>query len=259
MQKPYIFNVQRFSTHDGPGLRTTIFFKGCPIRCQWCHNPESQLYAPERMIGKDGAPDEIVGKRYDVGELVDQASRDEMFYDESGGGVTLSGGEVMCQDMGFVGDLVDRLVARGISVGIDTCGVAPWKNYARIAGEAAFYLYDLKFIDSDLHRHYTRAPNRLVLSNLQRLSDGGETIYLRMICLSGINTSHEIIERTMTWLDEHHIRTEQVDLLPYHTFGMDKYARLGRTPVAFTHPPADELASIKAQIEEHRAPVTIGG
>ncbi|MCI1241911.1 MAG: 4Fe-4S cluster-binding domain-containing protein, partial [Bifidobacterium subtile] len=110
---PNIFNIQHFSTHDGPGIRTTIFFKGCPLRCAWCHNPESQLFTPEIMVDENGVR-EAVGREYSVDELIEDVTADEMIYDQSGGGVTLSGGEVLSQDRGFILELVRRLADREI-------------------------------------------------------------------------------------------------------------------------------------------------
>ncbi|HLQ41093.1 MAG TPA: 4Fe-4S cluster-binding domain-containing protein, partial [Tetragenococcus sp.] len=130
MKKPVIFNIQKFSVHDGPGIRSTVFFKGCPIRCKWCHNPESQNYHAELMKNKDGV-EETIGKEYPIKELVNELLKDQLFYDQSGGGVTFSGGEVMTQPQHYVVETARRLHGRGINLAIDTCGVAPEENFAK--------------------------------------------------------------------------------------------------------------------------------
>ena len=119
---PYIFNIQKFSLHDGPGIRTTVFFKGCPMRCLWCHNPESQKFEPELNFGQ----------QYTVRELVKLLKKDQIFYDQSGGGVTLSGGEVMARDMDYIVEVLKALGREGISVVIDTSGFAPTENFAQV-------------------------------------------------------------------------------------------------------------------------------
>lgn len=259
MTPPYVFNIQRFCVHDGPGLRTTIFFKGCPLRCPWCHNPESQAFEPETMPGAEGGV-EVVGRHYSVDELVDEATRDVMFYDQSGGGVTLSGGEVMAMpDFDFVLDLAGRLNSRGISLGIDTCGVAATERFCRIAPLADFFLYDLKFLDPSAHRHWTGASNRLVLKNLQVLADLGATIDLRLILLDGLNADVATIDATMGWLASHRISPRRVHLLPYHRLGSDKRARLGRPSTQFVSPSDDTMSELKSRVERHVAEVVLGG
>ncbi|KFJ02934.1 radical SAM protein [Bifidobacterium subtile] len=255
---PNIFNIQHFSTHDGPGIRTTIFFKGCPLRCAWCHNPESQLFTPEIMVDENGVR-EAVGREYSVDELIEDVTADEMIYDQSGGGVTLSGGEVLSQDRGFILELVRRLADREISIGIDTCGVAPTRMVEDICDDADFFLYDLKFISNALHKQHTGGSNHLVLRNLEVLSRRQARIVLRLIMLPGINMDKDTIERTMLWLRTHDIAIEQIDLLPYHTYGMNKYAKLGREVEYFEVPQEDELAGVKTQIERFYDNVTIGG
>lgn len=258
MATPVVFNIQKFSIHDGPGVRTTIFFKGCPIRCAWCHNPESQSYQIETMYKKNGK-EEIVGKHYTVQELIKEAQKDQLFYEQSGGGVTLSGGEVMTQNMEFIQQLVKGLHRIGISVAIDTCGVAPWKNYERILPYVDFFLYDLKFIHSPLHQKYTGRGNELVLSNLKKLSEHQGRIYLRLILLEGINADDETIQSTINWLKEERIQLDSISLLPYHEFGKDKYERLNRVWEKFKAPQEERLEEIKHSYNKEYPVVQIGG
>lgn len=152
-KRPLVFNVQKFSVHDGPGIRTTIFFKGCPLACPWCHNPESQHFEVERMERSDGGQDEV-GTYYSVAELVRQAVQDQIFYERSGGGVTLSGGEVLAQPIGYIADLVRALAEKGISVGIDTSGAVPFTAFEPVLPYTDFFLYDMKLFDAERHRQY---------------------------------------------------------------------------------------------------------
>jgi pyruvate formate lyase activating enzyme len=259
MKIPTIFNIQKFSVHDGPGIRTTIFFKGCPIRCLWCHNPESQNYQPELMATKDGKFEEI-GQQYTIQELVKKVQSDQLFYDQSGGGVTFSGGEVMTQPMDYIEELAKQIKRLGISLMIDTCGVAPLENYQRILPYADGFLYDLKFNNSQLHKQYVGAGNELVKENLKYISDHGGHIYLRLILLAGINDSLETIAETSTWLMENQIKVAAINLLPYHDFGRDKYQRLGRACTQnFTAPSQDRLNEITGFLENAGYQVRVGG
>lgn len=259
MSTPVVFNIQKFSVHDGPGIRTTIFFKGCPIRCAWCHNPESQRYEAETMLKKNGKS-EVVGKHYTVQELVKEALKDILFYEQSGGGVTLSGGEVMTQNIEYIEALVKELHRKGVSVIIDTCGVAPFSHYERVLPYVDMFLYDLKFIRSPLHTKYTGRANDLVLNNLKKLSAHDAKIDLRLILLEGINADYETIAETVAWLEEEQINIHSVHLLPYHEFGKDKYQRLNREWQAGFEAPSDErLAEIKTDLKQYYREVEIGG
>lgn len=259
MKKPTIFNIQKFSTHDGPGIRTTIFFKGCPIRCEWCHNPESQVFAPEVMLNKYGK-EELIGKEYSIRELVKKIQADQIFYDQSGGGVTFSGGEVMAQNMDYVIELASECQRLGISVAIDTCGVAPTENYRRILPYTDLFLYDLKFINSHDHQLYTGAGNQLVLENLRFLSEQQAEINLRLILLDEINAEEVDAKAIIDWLTIEKIHVSEISLLPYHDFGRDKYERLKRVCTQNFIKPADEkVEMVKKVYQEAGYQVTIGG
>lgn len=256
---PYIFNIQKFSVHDGPGVRTTVFFKGCPIRCMWCHNPESQRYEPELMKNKDGK-EEMIGRQYDIKELVKIVQADQIFYDQSGGGVTLSGGEVMTQDMDYVEKLARELHRVGISVAIDTCGAAPPDNYKRILPYTDLFLYDLKLIDPQMHKKYTGVSNDLILENLKLISSHGGKINLRLILINDVNADDESICGISSWLEEQNISIESINLLPYHDFGRDKYHNLNRECTQNFKKPGDErINEIKQYFEKAGYAVKIGG
>lgn len=280
MKNPYIFNIQKFSVHDGPGIRTTVFFKGCPLRCLWCHNPESQHSQPEWMLKKAesvvekelaggfentaeaeaaGAAEklicmadraDLVGKQYSVPELVKLLKKDQIFYDQSGGGVTLSGGEVMVQDMDYILALLQALDRQGISVVIDTCGCAPTERFEKVLPYTELFLYDLKMINGEKHLKYTGVSNELILKNLKYLSDRGARIELRMIMVSGVNMEDEDIRRTLDWLKRKAIKVEKIALLPYHDFGRDKYRKLLRACTQNFEKPAEaELLRAKEMLE----------
>lgn len=258
MATPVVFNIQKFSIHDGPGVRTTIFFKGCPIRCAWCHNPESQRYQIETMTKKNGK-EETIGKHYTVRELVKEAQKDQLFYEQSGGGVTLSGGEVMTQNIEYIEALVKELQRVGISVAIDTCGVAPFSHYERILPYVDLFLYDLKFLHSPLHTKYTGRGNELVLDNLIKLNYHQAKIDLRLILLEGINADEPTLLATLDWLQQEKINLTSIHLLPYHEFGKDKYTGLDREWQKFDAPSEESLAEIKALFSQHYQAVHIGG
>lgn len=259
MKTPTVFNIQKFSTHDGPGVRTTIFFKGCPIRCLWCHNPESQNFKPEIMLNKDGK-EELIGQNYSIKELVKKIQADQIFYDQSGGGVTFSGGEVMAQPLDYVVELAKECQRVGVSVLIDTCGVAPTEHYQKILPYVDGFLYDLKFLDSSLHQQYTGVDNQLVLKNLLYLSDQGAEIDLRLILLDEINTDNQTAENILAWLKKEEVRVAKISLLPYHNFGQDKYRRLKRECTQhFIEPSQAKLAEIQALYQAAGYQVSIGG
>lgn len=267
---PLITSIQKYSIHDGDGIRTTVFFKGCPLSCVWCHNPETQRYT--REVLQDGercsgcqscaaaCPEhaihvkagkavtdreqcvkcgtcldycvqnlrEIAGEEYTVDELVRQVKKDEMFYEESGGGVTLSGGEVMTSDMDYVEELVKKLHRQGISVTIDTCGYAPYENFQRLLPYVDTFLYDIKTLDQEKHKKYIGVENGKILMNLEQLSRDGARIYIRIPVVKEVNGSQEEMGKIIRYLDEKKIRAAQVNLLPYHNTGKGKYGKLGQ-------------------------------
>jgi len=170
---------------------------------------------------------EIVGKEYPVDELVKELRKDEMFYEESGGGVTLSGGEVMTADMDYVEALCKKLVHMGITVTIDTCGYAPYENYERILPYIDTFLYDIKTMDNEIHKKYMGAGNELILSNLEKLNAAGARIYIRIPTIKGVNASDEEMGKIINYLLEKKIHAACVNLLPYHNTGSSKYEKLG--------------------------------
>jgi pyruvate formate lyase activating enzyme len=262
-----IFNIMRFSTQDGPGIRTTVFFKGCPLSCWWCHNPESQRLQPEllyleercrhcgdcvtacpqhaieqvngtvrtsalcRRCGQctevcQAEARQIAGRRLTVGELITQIERDLIFFEESGGGVTLSGGEPLAQPR-FVSALLGACRDRGIRTVLETCGYAPSGVFPTVALLADLVLFDLKLMDPVKHKQYTGVSNRRILANLEQLVARGGAVTVRIPVLPGINDADDDIRQFARYLAE--LPARQVELLPYHHIGAGKYKRLGLT------------------------------
>ena len=265
-----VTNIQKYSIHDGDGIRTTVFFKGCHLRCQWCHNPETQRFEKELQvdipkctgcgrceavcpqgaihIGTDGKSvtdrskcvvcgkceaaclgnyRTVVGHDYSVNELVKICMQDQMFYEQSGGGVTLSGGEVMAMDSDYILSLVKKLYREGVDVDIDTCGQAPYSNYEAILPYVDTWLYDVKVIDEEKHTRYMGMGNRLILENLAKLAAAGAKIYIRIPVVKEVNGDHESMAAIIDFLKANNVRPPQVNLLPYHSTGSHKYGKLG--------------------------------
>ena len=262
-----IFNIMRYSTQDGPGIRTTVFFKGCPLSCWWRHNPESQRLQPEllyieercrhcgdcvtacpqhaieqvegtvrtsalcRRCGQctevcQAEARQIAGQRLTVGELVAEIERDLIFFEESAGGVTLSGGEPLAQPR-FVSALLGACRERGIRTVLDTCGYAPSGVFLNVAPLADLVLFDLKLMDPVRHKQYTGVSNRRILANLEQLVARGGAVTVRIPVLPGINDTDDDIRQFARYLEK--LPASEVELLPYHHIGAGKYKRLGLT------------------------------
>ncbi len=264
-----ITNIQKFSIHDGDGIRTTVFFKGCPLKCEWCHNPETQRFEKEMQVDRekctgcgtcasvcpngavrmteDHRPSwdpkactycgkcenfcpagvrEIVGREYTVKELTKELMKDQMFYEESGGGVTFSGGEVMSMDMDFILAMAKELKRQDVTLTIDTCGYVPYERFEKILPYVNTFLYDVKVMDPELHKKYMGTDNKLILENLIRLSQDGARIYIRIPTIKEVNGNEENMKETIAFLKQHDIHPAGVNLLPYHDTGSGKYAKL---------------------------------
>lgn len=264
-----ITNIQKFSIHDGDGIRTTVFFKGCPLKCEWCHNPETQRFEKEMQVDREKCTGcgtcasvcpngavrmtedhrpawdpkactfcgkcenfcpagvrEIVGREYTVKELTKELMKDQMFYEESGGGVTFSGGEVMSMDMDFILAMAKELKRQDVTLTIDTCGYVPYERFEKLLPYVNTFLYDVKVMDPELHKKYMGTDNKLILENLIRLSQDGARIYIRIPTIKEVNGNEENMKETIAFLKEHDIHPAGVNLLPYHDTGSGKYAKL---------------------------------
>lgn len=239
-----IFDIQRFSVHDGPGIRTTVFFKGCPLRCAWCHNPEGLAPLPqvqffsEKCIGcgrckmrtipevpacPSGAL-AVCGRTVEARDVMETVLRDRAFYGESGG-MTLSGGECL-QQPDFAAELLRLAKDAGLRTAVDTSGCVPWANIERTLECTDLYLYDVKAMDSAVHRRWTGAGNELIQQNLRRLSGTGREIWLRVPVIPGVNDSDAEMNRIAS-LAASLPGVTCVTLMPYHTLGKSKYPTLG--------------------------------
>lgn len=229
LMKGLIFDIKRFAVHDGPGIRTTIFLKGCPLKCWWCHNPESQSVNLETIKRKVMLDDkefqmrETVGRTMSVVEVMGIIDREAVFYNESGGGVTLSGGEPLMQHE-FALSLLQTCKTKGYHTAVDTCGHVQPGILERIAKETDLFLYDLKHPDIGEHKKYTGVDNNLILSNLALLGKMKKHVIIRIPVIPGINNSGEEIDRMILIIKESGDFNE-VHLLPFHNMAGNKYNR----------------------------------
>ncbi len=255
--KGRIFNIQRFSIHDGPGIRTIVFFKGCYMRCAWCCNPESQSYDIQTMVENGKA--KTVGKDVTVEELMPELLADENYYRRSGGGITLSGGEILGQP-DFARDLLRACQENGLHTAVESTGNAPWEYIQKILPYLDLYLLDIKHMDSVKHKEYTTAPNERILENARRIAESGVELIIRTPVVPGFNdTAAEIkaiskFAATLPGVKEHH-------LLPYHRLGQDKYTGLGRqySLTEILPPSQEKMEYLLSVAEESGLKCQIGG
>lgn len=235
--KGRIFDIQKFSVHDGPGIRTIIFFKGCVLRCRWCCNPESQNYEIETMLvnGKE----KTIGRDVTVEEVLLEISQDRSFYRRSGGGVTLSGGEALCQPE-FGEALLKGLKENGYHTAMESMGCAPAEVLERYLPNLDLYLMDIKHMNPEKHRAFTGRSNELMLENARRVAESDTELIIRVPVIPGFNDTPEEI-RDIARFAAGLKGVEQLHLLPYHRLGQDKYIGLGRTyPMGEALPPSND-------------------
>lgn len=303
MQLPdgLIFDIKRFSIHDGPGIRTTIFLKGCPLHCVWCHNPEgispteefqfwskrciacheciqacechALTFVNEKPVRDDrlcqfcgacveACPAEamdLIGRKTTVQEVIREIETDVLYYDQSGGGVTFSGGEPLLQ-IDFLDALLQVCKVRGIHTAVDTSGYVKYEDLHRVRLWADLFLYDIKIINEFKHLKHSGFPNRRILKNLIELSKSGAEIIIRIPIIPGINDSSEDIDQLREFLEGME-RKHPVQLLPYHSAAIEKYSRMNSTYTLLDvrSPTADRLSEIAEQLESSGLSVSIGG
>lgn len=254
-----VFNIQRFSLHDGPGVRTVVFLKGCQMKCAWCANPESLSRAPEVLFdgarcgkvacrqicpGRQSARHAVwpadercpaaairhVGRELSVDEVMRTVLADEIYYRSSGGGMTLSGGELAMQPE-FSRALLQRARHEGIHTAVETSGFASWSSLWRVCEASQLILFDVKLADESLHQRYTGVSNRGILSNLTKLLRQRTPLRIRIPVIPQVNDTEQEAQKIMALIapmvrGQHNF--QGIDLLPYHNFGKRKYALTGK-------------------------------
>ena len=269
-----IFDIERCSYVDGPGIRTTVFFKGCNLRCAWCHNPESQSTAPQMLFYankctscgrcEENCPHslevcelcgrctlncphnarEICGKEYTVSEVLGKIVRDKTFYVHSGGGVTFSGGECMLQ-IDFLEELLKECKKNGIHTAVDTAGHVPFEAFERILPYTDLFLYDVKCYDTAKHQRFTGVGNERILQNLKKLLSREIPVWVRIPVVPTVNDSVEEMGCIHRFLNECG-KPEKIELLPYHAMGTHKYAALGKAAPALQAPDPKKMAVLNS-------------
>lgn len=290
MHSGTIFDLKKYSINDGPGIRTTVFFSGCPLACLWCHNPESQSLTPQllyrawRCLGCGGCVEacpagaiafevekrvftdaskcahcqtcgatcysgarEFSGRAVTVGEVMAQVEREIPFYDESGGGVTFSGGEPLLQPE-FLSALLQACRGKEIHTVVDTSGFANWNVFEQIRRDVDLFIYDLKHMDSTRHREVTGRPNAVILENLRRLSAEGAKCLVRIPLIPGINADEKNLVASGEFLASLP-SLEGTELMGYHDIAQAKYEALGREyALVGTKPPAEAEMNSAAEV-----------
>lgn len=219
-----VSHIQFFSTGDGPGIRSTIFLKGCNLCCPWCHNPETIASVPQTLSFPDTGKLVSYGKNMSVEAAVELVMRDLDFYKASKGGVTVSGGEPMLQPEG-VAELCRCLRRLGVSTLIDTAGNVPWQHFEQVLPYADSFFYDFKSPDEKVYREIVRGNLKLIYDNLKKLSDKKVDLHVRIPLIPGINDDDRSLERSVALLLDTGV--ENVDLLPFHRMGGAKYRAMG--------------------------------
>jgi pyruvate formate lyase activating enzyme len=266
-EKGYIFDIKKFSIHDGPGIRTTVFFKGCPLNCWWCHNPESQKIEPEEFLGctfrwsMSHSPSDrnIIGKEVFTDEVMFEIEKDIPFYEESNGGATFSGGEPMLQT-DFLFSLLTGCKAKDISTAIDTTGHVPFKYLEKVYNTTDIFLYDLKLMDEQKHVRYTGVSNKIIFENLERLTSNGKKVILRIPIIPGITDTNENIDQTIDYISSLK-NISEVDLLPFHKTANSKYERMKKENKLhdIESPEKEQLNKLKDRFSSLGCTVKIGG
>jgi pyruvate formate lyase activating enzyme len=271
VNKGLIFDIRRFTVHDGPGIRTTVFFKGCPLSCWWCHNPESQSIHPEDSVktfildGKKFYMQETIGKWMTIDEVMSELRLDRIFFEESSGGVTFSGGEPLLQHEFLIG-LLKECKINNLHTAIDTSGYANPEIIDKVHPLTDLFLYDLKLMDENDHIRYTGVSNKLILENLVTLISEEKQVIIRIPIVPGITDTQKNISEIKDFLS--HLTNEKgstpsfkISLLPYHSIGKNKYTRL-QIKNKTEHLPdltKESLIPLKNEFEMQGFEVRIGG
>jgi len=302
MSQPLIFDIKRYSINDGPGIRATIFFKGCPLNCQWCHNPESispkvqKLFTAAKCIGcgeccrvcpvsacsltPDGvATDgdlctlcgkcaevcptlatEMSGRYYSVEELLEVVKKERPFFDQSGGGVTFSGGEPLLYPE-FLIEVLEACGRQDVHRAVDTSGFVKKETLLEVAQHTDLFLYDLKMLDAEKHKRYTGVDNRLILDNLAALAEYGAEVQVRIPLIGGVNDDDDSVAAMATYIADLPGEKRAVSILPFHDVARGKDEKLGqeRDLAALYEPGSDALQKVIDVFAGYGLTATIGG
>jgi len=297
--KGLIFDIQRYSIHDGPGIRTLVFMKGCPLSCLWCCNPESWSSSQEIMVSSTkcigckrcievcptGAAEkknpleanqlcvvcgscveacpstarQLVGRYMSLDEVVEEVEKDRLFYQHSGGGITATGGEPLMQ-VGFVRMLLKRCQEKGIHTALETCGYAKWEVFKKVLEHVDLLLYDIKHMDTERHRELAGVGNELILQNAKKVARLGKDMIIRVPIIPDRNDSVENMEGVAGFARSLR-KVNEIHLLPYHRLGESKYDRLGKNYKLKGMEPFDKQSLFKQKkiIESYDLKVQVGG
>ena len=264
--KGLIFDIKRFALHDGPGIRTTVFLKGCPLNCMWCHNPESRCFSTEPYMHVDKLEGKVFKKQKEIGywktveKVMIEIEKDNVFFEESGGGVTFSGGEPFAQ-YEFLTGLLTACRNKNIHTSVDTTGFIEKKKLESVYKLVDLFLYDLKHMDDKLHKKFTGVSNKLIIENLEWLSNRKRNIRIRFPVVPGYNDSEKNINLMRILLEKLYPNVKHIDLLPYHKMAGSKAKRLGLKQQVdeIEEPDTFKLGSIRKKFEEIGFTVGIGG
>lgn len=299
--KGLVYNIQRYSIHDGPGIRTIVFLKGCPLRCIWCCNPESQftsqevIFNPMKCIGcgrclevcPTGTAElylkedyfgakrlcnncgkcvevcpssarELIGNYMSLDEIMKEIENDIPFYRNSGGGVTLSGGEPLIQ-ASFVSLLLKKCQEKGINTAVETAGYVKWENFKKVIQYVDIWLYDIKHLNNKKHKELTGVGNELILENISKIAALKKEIIIRVPIISDCQDSLEEVESIAEFARS--LKIKEVHLLPYHRLGESKYSQLGRNYKlkGITPPTESSIFRLKEIVELYNLKVYVGG
>lgn len=252
-----IFDVQKFSVHDGPGVRTIVFLKGCFLRCKWCCNPESQSYDIQTMMQNGKA--KTIGRDVTVEEVINIVKQDMPYYRRSGGGMTLSGGEMLCQS-DFAYALLRTAKENAVNTAVETTGFAPYEKIEKLLPYIDTVLMDIKHINSAKHQAFTSQPNERILENAVKIAQNAKKLIIRVPVIPTFNDTEEEIAAIAQFASGLQ-GVREIHLLPYHRFGKDKYDGLGREYGMGDLPsPTDaHMQSLKAVAERYGLTCQIGG
>lgn len=257
--KGRIFDIQRYSVHDGPGIRTIVFLKGCVLRCRWCCNPESQEYRIQTM--KVMGEEKVIGRDTTVAEMIAEVEKDRPYYYRSGGGMTLSGGECLCQPE-FSRDLLRAAKERGINTAIESMACADFEKIRQLLPYLDLYLMDIKHTNPEKHKMFTGRSNELMMENARKVALSGQTrLIIRVPVISSFNDTVEEIRGIAAFADTLP-GVEELHLLPYHRLGQDKYEGLGREYLmeGILPPEPEKMKTLKMAAESSSSlRVQIGG